>query len=119
MNGKELYFVNGYGIKVKKCCASCSHMQPDHKTRICLNGEGTVSPKSYCLDWELRKGLDNAGKGNGSVKTDGYLQHCLGILEEDNAKAIECAQKKVAFRRRTLENIRTAYREKHGDIYAL
>lgn len=119
MEEKELYYTNGYGIKIKKCCASCSHMQPDNKTRICMRGEGIVAPTSYCLDWELRKGLENGGKGGGKVKKGDYLQYCLGVLEEDNAKAIEYAQKGLVFKRRMLFDIRDCYEKKYGEIISL
>ena len=114
-----MYLVNEFGIKVKKCCASCKHMQPDNKTRICMNGEGVVAPTSYCLDWMLRKGLENAGKGGGKVKKASYLQYCLGVLDAEHAEAIEYAQKNLLYKRSSLEQIRYSYKERFGDIYQL
>lgn len=119
MEERELYHITAYGIKVKKCCASCSHMQPDNKTRVCMKGEGLVAPTSYCLDWNLRKGLENAGKGGGTVKKHSYLQYCLEVIDDDNARVIEYAQKKLLYKRKTIDQIRESYRKKHGDIFVI
>lgn len=68
----ELY-VNKYGAGIVKCCASCVHKVIDTKLRICDCGGGVVRPSDCCTDWQIQKGLENAGKGGGRVKKRAYL----------------------------------------------
>ena len=57
---------NAYGIKVKRCCASCQHkcIKKDG-TRFCAVMMMAVDQKSKCKDWQMLDGLRFAGKGSG------------------------------------------------------
>ena len=55
--------VNGFGIKVKRCCASCQHKYIDNDgTRYCEEEKRAVSQKSKCKKWQMSDGLKMAGK---------------------------------------------------------
>ena len=112
-------YKNKYGVSINKCCASCAHKQYDAKVRLCMKGEGMVSPTSYCQDWKLSECYENVGKGDGKVKKGHYLMYCLRKMDADNALSIERAQKKIAHERLSVNEIREEYRKKYGAIYAL
>ena len=60
---------NAYGIKVKRCCASCQHkcIETDG-TRVCAQMMIMVGQKFRCKQWQMADGLKNAGKGDGVVR---------------------------------------------------
>ena len=59
---------NKYGVRVKRCCASCQHkMINEDGERICLLKHLLVEQKFRCNKWKIN-GLDNAGKGGGDVR---------------------------------------------------
>jgi hypothetical protein len=60
---------NTYGIKVKKCCASCQHkcIETDG-IRVCAMMMIKVEQKFKCKQWQMNDGLMNAGKGGGKVR---------------------------------------------------
>ena len=60
---------NTYGIKVKKCCASCQHKCIEKEgTRTCALMMIKVEQKFKCKQWQMSDGLKNAGKGGGTVR---------------------------------------------------
>ena len=59
---------NGYGIAVKKICASCKHKQCENDgSRICQKMNIKVMQNTHCRLWEMTDGLKNAGLQNGGV----------------------------------------------------
>lgn len=113
----EIFYKNKFSISIKKCCASCKFKQMDVRVRFCTIGEGIVSPQSVCGSWQMNPDLDNAGKGGGRIKKKKYLNICLDRLDEDNYLAIEHKRKKMPHKRLTLQQIRSDYEKKYGDIY--
>ena len=63
---------NMYGIKVKRCCASCQHkcIETDG-TRICSLTMKNVEQRNRCKYWQICDGLKSAGKGGGVVRLKG------------------------------------------------
>lgn len=60
---------NEYGIKVKKCCASCQHKCIETKgSRTCALMMIKVEQKFKCKQWQMSDGMKNAGKGGGTVR---------------------------------------------------
>ena len=87
MEIKDIFERNKYFVPIKKCCASCAHCQPEsEKLRICDKGEGIVSPKSFCLKWEMKEGLQNAGKGGGKILKLHYIDYRVRRQDEDNVR---------------------------------
>lgn len=55
--------VNDFGIKVKRCCASCQHKCIDNEgIRFCAVESKNVSQKYKCKKWQMSDGLKMAGK---------------------------------------------------------
>ena len=66
---------NAYGVKVKRCCASCGHkcIEKDG-TRVCAQMMIKVQQKFKCKQWQMKDGLKNAGKGGGVVRLKGTAE---------------------------------------------
>ena len=66
---------NAYGVKVKRCCASCQHkcIETDG-TRVCAQMMIKVEQRFKCKQWLMSDGLKNAGKGEGVVRLKGTTE---------------------------------------------
>lgn len=71
------YYINRYGIKILKCCASCKHKDLHAGNRICLLTRCKANSKHCCSQWDVAPQLENAGKGSGKVKKKDYLQYVM------------------------------------------
>ena len=66
---------NAYGVKVKRCCASCQHKCIEiDGTRFCALTMIKVEQKSKCKQWQMSDGMKNAGKGGGVVRLIGTTE---------------------------------------------
>lgn len=103
------YVRNTYGIVVKKCCASCIHRHLQGKganvNRICDAGEGLVNSGDLCADWAMEPSLHNAGKGDGAVKSEKYINYLKKELPNGD------------FSVGNTDRLRTQYKREYGDIY--
>ena len=98
---------NQYGVFIKKCCASCKHLQYEKKlVRKCQFDGYAVKPDDLCEDWEMNKNLEAAGIGGGSVKKKSYLMYVLNYNHPDNPLLHV-----------TLKGMRWEYEQKFGTIY--
>ena len=69
----ELHFVyctNAFGIRVKKCCASCRYRDVNRtvSTRYCTQHQRVVKAKNVCSLWQMSDGLQHAGCSLGVVR---------------------------------------------------
>ena len=66
---------NAYGVKVKRCCASCQHkcIEKDG-TRVCALMMIKVEQKFKCKQWQMSDGVKNAGRGGGVVRLIGTTE---------------------------------------------
>ncbi len=73
------YVLSKYGIKIKKCCATCIHRHPESEARrICDAGEGLVRPSDVCSNYEIiQKIVNNAGKADGRIRKKDFLMYVL------------------------------------------
>ena len=60
---------------------------------------------------------ENVGKGDGKIKRLSYLKYSLERLSDDDLAAFIAAEKKIAFNRVSLSEIRSEYIKKYGSIY--
>ena len=68
MNGEIEMVKNVFGIKVKRCCASCQHKSIDYEgVRVCNLMGLKVQHKFKCSSWQLSYGLQKAGNAQGVV----------------------------------------------------
>ena len=59
---------NKYGVRVKRCCASCLHKRINEEgERCCALTRLLVGQKQKCDEWKMG-GVMNAGKGGGDVR---------------------------------------------------
>lgn len=119
MQATKKFVKNRYGVAVCKCCASCKNKKMDGGNRLCMNGYGLVSPSWCCDGWVMAEHLNHVGKANGSVKRYEYLHFYLDTVDEDNMKELECSKKGLAFRRKTISEIREEFERKYGSIYSI
>ena len=69
MNGEIEMVKNVFGIKVKRCCASCQHKSIDYEgVRICNLLGLKVQHKFKCSSWQMSYGLQKAGNAQGVVR---------------------------------------------------
>lgn len=76
MNNMKITSVrNAYGVKVKRCCASCQHkcIEKDG-TRVCAQMMIKVEQKFKCKQWQMSDGVKNAGRGGGVVRLIGTTE---------------------------------------------
>lgn len=66
---KVMFVVNDYGVKVKRCCASCQHKCIERTgTRVCSQMMIKVDQRFKCRQWKMNDVLINAGKSGGVVR---------------------------------------------------
>lgn len=119
MEVKKKFAKNKYGIKICMCCASCKHKVLDKSLRICNNGEGQVPSFYLCPLWEMQDVFDNVGKGNGKVKKKEYLKFALDAINKDDMAAWKASEKKLMYRKLTIQDVRELFMEKFGSIYSI
>ena len=68
--GAYEYVVNPYGLRIKKCCASCAlKMVTDNlHWRECLHSHKKVRPTGYCCEWMLNLYLKQLGREKGELR---------------------------------------------------
>lgn len=106
---------NAQGIKVKQCCASCSHKFYDEDGHRCCDLlQMKVAQKDGCKEWQMREALQQMGRRPGRVKRKDYLKFVLKVrleeielLEQGRITLKEC---------KTVEALR---KEFGNEIYAI
>ena len=69
---------NAYGVKVKRCCASCQHKEITNEgARGCALMKLKVEQMFECQQWQMSDGLKNAGMGGGVVRLKGTTEIIL------------------------------------------
>lgn len=106
MARRKEFTTNRFNIKIVKCCASCIHNRgaDSEKARICDAGEGVVSLKSLCGQWDMKPYLDNAGMAGGQVKKKKYLYF---LLNYEHSEGVH----------KSIDDIRAEFAKKNGSIY--
>lgn len=102
---------NKYGIRILKGCQSCKFNGKDTHPHEC----NARKDKTPCDKWELRRGLDNAGKGNGKVKRAEYLQFVLDRLSR--SQTINISAEYLEDPESYMMSMRKEFQENHGKVY--
>ena len=107
---------NARGIKVKHCCASCTHRSyDDDGCRHCLLFEVRVKQKDACKYWQMSEAHQLAGRRQGQVKRKDYLKFALQVrLDERHAIEQGLMTDK---QRQTEKELRAAFEKENGSIY--
>ena len=105
---------NKYGIKIKKCCASCAHKcLHDFGQRNCLLTNKRVRAGHICGDWEMSEQLKTLGCERGKVQRRAYQ---LTLLEVRASEGLAELRGEV-ITPKTLEDIRKEFEAEHGSRF--
>ncbi len=106
---------NRYGIEICRCCASCKNRMVTNDGRMCSKIDYEVASWQYCSQWDVHPKLQNAGEGNGKVKSLVYLNYFREryLLQIDEF----LAGKILPTQRLSREEIRKEFSELYGSIY--
>ena len=106
---------NRYGIEICRCCASCKNRMVINDGRMCSKTDYEVASWHLCTQWDIHPRLQNAGEGNGKVKSLSYLNY---FRERYLQQIDECISGKILpTQRLSREEIRKEFSELHGSIY--
>lgn len=95
---------NGYGVTIKKICASCVHVDElSNSKRSCRLHNKEVYPVSNCKDWRMQPRFASAGKGDGSVKPKLYMIKALLSWFNKDVKYKESNKPRIAHFKGVLE----------------
>ena len=109
------YTVNGYGVVIRKCCASCLHKGQTRlmTKRHCSEHDKDVSPTGLCSLWTMSDQMKAAGLGGGKIKRREYLKYLTQVRgEEDLAK-----QNGLTIMPKSVDAIRSEFEQEHGSIF--
>ena len=113
MKKRTVYERNRFGVKVKKCCASCQHKCINlDGTRLCVLMDLIVPPDLRCPKWDIHEGLLHVGESGGKVKSRQYLKFVQDVREQEQA-AIEAGQMKLKDCQ-SIDALRTQFEELFG-----
>ena len=106
---------NRYGIEICRCCASCKYREVKNEGRMCSKAKAEVESWHLCRQWDVHPKLQNAGEGNGKVKSLVYLNY----FRERYLQQIDefVAGKILPTQRLSREEIRKEFSELYGSIY--
>lgn len=67
---RRIFVRNQFGIKVKKCCASCAFKDLKRAVtkRYCKEHARSVNPSVVCERWKMSNLLKQVGKTQGDVR---------------------------------------------------
>ena len=99
---------NTQGIKVKRCCLSCTHKFYDSRgRRLCDLCQLHVGVKDGCDHWEMHTVLKQAGLRPSKVKRRDYLRFVLKVRSEEK-KLLE--ERQITLKEcKTVEQLRTEF----------
>ena len=107
---------NAQGIKVKRCCLSCTHKFYDSRgQRRCDLCQLRVGTKDGCDRWEMHAAMKQAGLCPGKVKRKDYLRFVLKVRQEENELLEE---KRITLKQcKTVEKLRTEFGKEIYEIF--
>lgn len=121
---------NVYGLRIKKCCASCAYKDETRSTRKrkCTMSGKDVFPCDCCKAWKMSNLMIRAGKGKkGQVKRFDYLMYVLTEREEmlmvgtEEEPVSECEDapeaETIDIETKGIGEIRMKFEQEHGSIY--
>ena len=107
---------NAQGIKVNRCCLSCTHKFYDSRgRRLCDLCQIPVGVKDGCDRWEMHAALKQAGLRPGKVKRKDYLRFVLKVRSEEK-RLLELGQIKLK-ECLSLKQLRTDFGKKIYELF--
>lgn len=97
MTENATFVVNDYNITIEKKCVSCQHcencgtqkVKEDTPTHKCTKHDKDTNADGRCEDWQLKKGLYNAGKGGGKIKRRSYVEYLSALRVAEGSRDAE------------------------------
>lgn len=108
---RRIFVRNQFGIKVKKCCASCAFKDLKRAVtkRYCKEHAKTVKACGLCQSWKMSSLLRSVEFSDGRVKRREYQLYLLKIRTEELKNKVK-KQKSIAA-------IREEFERQYGSIY--
>lgn len=102
---------NRFGIRVKKCCASCAFKDLTRAVteRHCKEHAKTVNPGEVCECWKMSSLLQALQFSDGQVKRRQYQLYLLKVRTEELEKKVK--------KQKSTETIRAEFESLYGSIY--
>ena len=116
---KDNDYVNGHGVRIKVCCASCHFKEYTASGRVCSLRKRQVGSSDLCGEWVLSEGLKNAGRGGGRVKKLEFLLYVLDRTNEELVREKRASVLNQVYRAKTLAEIEEEWTKVNGSIYEL
>ena len=104
MKSKSFY-KNINGINIVKCCASCKKCMISKNARVCIIGQGIVSPSYLCGSWALKEAYYYIGKGDGNIKKRDYLRFVIDNISSDKKKPLALLREEFTSKQGTIYEI--------------
>ena len=106
---------NKYGVKIRKCCASCDArvITTTDTYRMCSLDHKEVDGTDVCNSWQLRKGLEEAGSAKGGVKRKAYFNY----LQEVRDREATARNLGLRITAKTLEEVRAEFEIDNNSIF--
>lgn len=106
---------NEYGVKIKVCCASCDARVITSKgnCRFCTLESKEVEAYDKCSNWQLSKGLEEAGSGKGMIKRKEYLRFLVSVRDEEQLSR----NLGLRITSKSIDEIRAEYEQEHESIF--
>ncbi len=108
---KAKFTLNDFGVRIKKCCASCEwKVETRLQTkRCCTKLKKDVSPCDCCKCWKMSQQMMEVRKSVGQIKRREYQLFLLQIREREMKEGVEEG--------RDVMDIRAEYESQYGSIY--
>ena len=106
---------NKFGVKIRKCCASCDArvITTTGTCRYCTLDHKEVKPYDGCSNWQLRSGLEEAGSAKGGVKRKAYFNY-LQEVRDGEAIARGLGLRIPA---KSIEEVRAEFEKENNSIF--
>ena len=106
---------NIFGVKIRKCCASCDARLITSKgnCRFCALESKEVEAYDKCSNWQLSKGLEEAGSGKGGVKRKAYFSYLQEVRDR------EAIARGLGLRipAKSIEEVRAEFEKENNSIF--
>ena len=103
--------VNQYGVRIRKCCASCKDRDFDDKELRCCKLTGKhVRGNNVCDKWSLSDRLETLGCEHGHVQRREYQLTLMEVRASEHLATM----RGLTITSKSLEEIQKEFEKEHG-----
>lgn len=108
---RKIFVRNQFGIRVKKCCASCAFKDLTRAVteRYCKEHAKTVNACKVCNSWKMSSLLQSMQFSDGQVKRREYQLYLLKVRTEELEKNVK--------KQKSIEIVREEFESQYGSIF--